>query len=59
MTRKIDALTLDDIRTAHPGCVVQAFDAGDQLDEVLVWRSEEDATNDDGANAVARYLVKR
>jgi hypothetical protein len=62
---RIERMTLDEIRAAHPGCYVESFDAGlvedGELDtvscDVIVWATEADAEGDDGANAVARYLI--
>lgn len=60
-------MTMAEIRAAHPGCYVEEFDSGLQeingtevpaLD-VLVWQTKDDAENDAGANAIARYLIPR
>ena len=64
---KIDNITMQEIRERHAGHVIDSFDAGVvfneasqsevQATDVLVWASEEDADNDDGSKAIARYLI--
>lgn len=66
----MENLTLEEIRELHPGAHIQEFDAGCAMIEdddgeydyipcldVIVWASEEDSENDDGAKAIARYMV--
>ena len=60
-------LTLEEIKAQHEGCIVEAFDAGWVYNDaagrdvraldVIVWKDEEDAENDDGTNAIERYLI--
>lgn len=58
---KLQALTVDEIRAQHPGCYVESFGAGSTDDgpaqDVIVWETEDDAEGDDGARAIARYLI--
>jgi hypothetical protein len=44
------------IRELHPDAYTQAFAANDGYD-VIVWATEADSINDDGAKAIARYTV--
>jgi hypothetical protein len=66
----IDHMTLAEIEEKHPDCYIGTFDAGmvdvgegtDDLEfvectDVIVWATEEDSKDDDGANAIARYLI--
>lgn len=54
--------TIEQVKANHPGAHVQSFDAGRNEDgieiyDTIVWATEEDAANDDGSNAVARYIT--
>ena len=54
--------TIEEVKAAHAGAHIQSFDAGRNEDGVrvydtIVWASEEDAANDDGSNAIARYVT--
>lgn len=65
---KISTMTLDEIKAAHPDTYIDTFDAGYQYDEqsgdklptldVIVWPDEEASVDDDGENAIARYLIR-
>lgn len=48
------------VREMHPGCFVVANEASDATGsrnhyDVLVWATEADSIDDDGARAIARY----
>ena len=54
--------TIEEVKAAHAGAHIQSFDAGRNEDGVkvydtIVWANEEDAANDDGSNAIARYVT--
>ncbi len=51
---EIDAIT--QVAQLHPGCHVYGT-AGQDGYDVLVWATEAESRNDDGAKAIARYTV--
>lgn len=65
---KINKMTMEEIRAKHPDTYINTFDAGSQYDEraeenvraldVIVWPDYEMSLDDDGANAIARYLIR-
>lgn len=65
---EISKMTLDEIKLAHPHTYIDSFDAGYQDDngtgdkiptlDVIVWPDEASSVDDDGKNAIARYLIR-
>ncbi len=64
----ISKMTLAEIKAVHPSTYIDSFDAGYQYDEdagekistldVIVWPDEAASVDDDGENALARYLIR-
>ena len=64
----ISKMTLEEIKANHPDAFIETFDTGSQYDsqvgenvdtlDVIVWPNEEASVNDDGQNAIARYLIR-